>query len=397
MANPYFCYVLSFAIALALYPLGWSDLYPPLSFSLMFFLSGTMVLHVIAGSTFARRRLATFRTLPGPSLKTAPLYITIFLYILWAAEFIHAGGIPLLHIILRHKYDYKLFGIPSLHVFIVTFGSFYTIFLFHLWLSRRSSYLLVLYLVNLGAALLIYNRGMFLFNISASIFLLLTTKNRFSIKELAVGAVATIVVLFFFGVMGNQRVSNESRVAYRNDEFLTTGHATDSFRKSVVPNEFFWTYVYATSPLANLELNVRSDRHDTSVSQPFLKWLNNEILFDFISKRVNAMTEADKVSILIVPGPFNAVTVYSGSFRYLRWTGLILMATIILLLPLAYVKILPAESPFFLSGLAILNTIFLFMVFDNTIRFTGLSFQMVYPLLLHVCVSRYDWCKKIFL
>jgi len=197
--------------------------------------------------------------------------------------------------------------------------------------------------------------------------------------------------------MGNQRVSNESRVAYTNDDFLTTGHATDAFRKSVVPHEFFWTYVYTTSPLANLQLNVSSDAHDREVSHPFLKWLNNEVVFDFISKRVNAMTGASKVPILIVPGPFNAVTVYSGSFRYLRWTGLALMAAVILILPLAYVKILRVRSPFFLSGLAILNTIFLFMVFDNTIRFTGLSFQMVYPVFLHACVSRYDWFKKIFL
>src|SRR5690349_9701133 len=70
MVNPYFCYVLSFATALALYPLGWSDLYPPLSLSLIVFLLGTMVLHIVAGSAFARHRLASFRALPEPLLKS---------------------------------------------------------------------------------------------------------------------------------------------------------------------------------------------------------------------------------------------------------------------------------------------------------------------------------------
>jgi hypothetical protein len=397
MVNPYFCYVLSFAVALLLYPLGWSDLYPPLSLSLLIFLLSTIVLHTLAGLKFARDGVAAFRSLPEPALKIAPVYVTIFLYTLWVAEFIYAGGVPLLHIILKHKYDYKLFGIPTLHVFIVTFSSFYTIFLFHRWLSGRSSYLLALYLVNLAAALLIYNRGMFLFNLSASVFLFLTMKGRFSPKHIAVGIMAAVAVSFLFGVMGNQRVSNESRIPYTNNDFLTTGHATDAFRSSLVPGEFFWAYVYATSPLANLELNVRAEPYEDGVRWSFIKWLNNEILFDFISKRLNVFTGAERPSILTVPGPFNAVTVYSGSFGYLRWVGLLLMGSVILLIPLVYVKILPAESPFYLSGLAILNTIFFFMVFDNTIRFTGLSFQMVYPIILHVCVSRFEWLKKIFL
>lgn len=397
MANPYISYALSFAIALLLYPLGWSDLYPALSFSLVIFLLTTILLHAFAGFTFARSGVATFRSLPQPSFKIAPLYVTIFLYSLWAAEFVYAGGIPLLHIILKHKYDYKLFGIPSLHVFIVTFGSFYTIFLFHRWLSDRSSYVLILYLINLAGALLIYNRGMFLFNLSASAFLFLTTKTNFSRRDISVGLMAALAVSFLFGVMGNQRVSNESRVPYTNNDFLTTGHATDAFRNSIVPGEFFWTYVYATSPLANLQLNVSSGAQASDAGWPFVNWLNNEILFDFISKRVNAFTGAKPASTLTVQGPFNAVTVYSGSFSYLRWIGLFLMGIIILLIPLGYVKLVPAKSPFFLSGLAILNTIFIFMVFDNTIRFTGLSFQMAYPIFLHICASRFQWPKKFFL
>jgi hypothetical protein len=63
------------------------------------------------------------------------------------------------------------------------------------------------------------------------------------------------------------------------------------------------------------------------------------------------------------------------------------MAVVILSIPLFFNKILPATSVFYLTGLSILNTMFLFMVFDNTIRFTGLSFQIVYPVLLHVATK----------
>jgi hypothetical protein len=97
-----------------------------------------------------------------------------------------------------------------------------------------------------------------------------------------------------------------------------------------------------------------------------------------------------------IQGPFNASSIYSRSFSYLGWPGLLLMALLIVVVPLVFYKTLPPTSPFFLTGLCILNTMFLFMVFENTIRFTGLSFQLVYPILLHVATkqkftAKYNW------
>ena len=54
-------------------------------------------------------------------------------------------------------------------------------------------------------------------------------------------------------------------------------------------------------------------------------------------------------------------------------------------------------APFFLSGFVIINTIFLFMIFDNTLRFTGLSFQVVYPILLHAGMNRMGWIRTFLL
>lgn len=396
MFNPYICYAIAFAVALILYPLGWSDLYPPLSTPVVLFLGGTVIIHLIAGVYLAKTKLVTFTRLPAPASRQSLLHVTLFIYVLWTAEFLYARNIPLLSILTHQPYDYRTFGIPSLHVFVVTFSSFYTIFLFHHYLSRRSRRTLAFFLINLGAALLIYNRGMFLFNLSACLLLFLIYKGRLSFRQLALISVFVLIVSYLFGVMGSLRVSNEARTPYSNRHFLATGEASQSFRNSVVPPEFFWAYVYATSPLANLEQNVRSGHVEEITTSAAFQWFNNELLFDFISKRVNAATGHERPRIETIPGPFNAPTVYSGSFRYLGFTGLFLMALALCVVPSIYFKAMTPSSPFFLTGLAIMNAIFLFAVFDNTIRFTGFSFQLVYPILLSRALNRFGWVKRMF-
>jgi hypothetical protein len=395
MINPYFCYALAFSASLLLYQLSWSGLYPKLTPALITFLLLTICLHLLLGVTFMAKRLTTFNPV-YTRFESAPIAITLFLYCLWTSEFFYEGGIPFVKIVLNQPYDYKVFGIPTLHVFIVTFSSFYTVFLFHLYLSKRSTLLLVLWVINLFAAILIYNRGMFLFNLSASAFLLLAAEGKhISFMKIGWAAGAALGVLFLFGVLGSLRVSNESRMAYTNEDFLNTGHATKSFRESHMPKEFFWTYIYITSPVANLQTNIAAENAPPTLSS-FIRWMNNEVFFDFISKRVNFYFSETLPDEKRIYGPFNASTIYSRSFSYLGWSGLLLMAIIILLIPLAYLKILPVSSPFFLTGLVTLNTIFLFMVFENTVRFTGFSFQMVYPVLLHFLAHRFQTIRNIF-
>lgn len=395
MVNPYFCYSIAFAIALAMYPLGWSELYPPLSFSLLNFLILSVLLHILAGIAIFKRDW--FRVDWTPVENKGVWAVTAFLYLLWMAEFIYGGGIPIIQILLRKPYDYKTFGIPTLHVFIVTFSSFYTILLFQQYLKKRSARLLFLSSINLLPAILIYNRGMFLFNLAACIFLFILYREHIKFRHIAIAIAGGLLIAYLFGVMGSLRVSNESRIPYSNEGFLQTGKASTSFRESAIPEEFFWAYVYTTSPIANLQQNISLNNPEHLNLASIVHWFNNEVIPDFISKRINAAAGAEKEKIQTIPGPFNATTVYAGSFSYCGWWGILLMTFIILVVPLLYVYTVPPDSPFFLSGLAIINTMFLFMAFDNTLRFTGLSFQIVYPILLNIGMTRINWIKKVFL
>ena len=396
MVNPHFCYAAGFVVALAMYALRWSTLYPQLSCAVLVFLVLTIALHTAAGISLIYRKTPIFGAVTEKVSEERVIWMTIFLYALWLAEFVYAGGVPLFEIILKRPYDYKTFGIPTLHVFIVTFGSFYTIFLFGHYLETHSRHLLFLFFFNLIPALLIFNRGMFLFNVAACLFLLLIKQRRIALRHVCLGVACILIVSYLFGVMGNLRVSNESRAPYSNEGFLATGGATERFLNSPMPQEFFWTYIYATSPLANFQQNINvSEDEDASVSS-FLRWFVNEVLPDFLSKRINAYAGLEPEKTKTIPGPFNATTVYSGSFSYAGWWGIALMAIIIILLPSIYCRVIPLSSPFFLSGFAILSTIYLFMIFDNTFRFTGFSLQLIYPIILSIACRRVRWIKAVF-
>lgn len=382
--NPYFAYSISFIVALGTYLLGWSGLYPRLTADLAWFLALSVLFSFMAGVYWNRKKYVSFQKLP-PDRNV--ILVTGFIYLLWICEFFYAGGIPILKILLGQPYNYRLFGIPSLHVFVVTFSSFYTVYLFHLYLSTRKKKVLLFYLINLLAAVLIYSRAMFMFNMVASVVLLLPFTPRAPRRALPVSLAGLLILFYLFGVFGNLRVSHEAKVHYDNTIFPQAGQATKSFKESAIPNEFFWAYIYASSPLANLQKNInKADKH-LSFSW-FLRMANNEMLFDFISKRINRVFDIPHPGEHTIYGSFNVSTIYSVAYSHLGWLGMAIMFCYIMAIPVGYSKLFKNNSPFFASGFSILITMYLFMAYDNTVRFTGLSFQLVYPVIFSWAESK---------
>lgn len=174
---------------------------------------------------------------------------------------------------------------------------------------------------------------------------------------------------------------------YSEHIILKIGQAKHSFIESSIPKEFFWFYLYASSPLANLQNNIDNIRHNNIDVINFFEFFNNEILPDFISKRINELLNLEKATFVLIDPNFNVSTVYTGSFFYLSWLGLIFMAIFILGFPLVYMSILSKKNLLNVSGIAILNTLYIFLIFDNMFSFSGLSFQLIYPLLMSKIIN----------
>ena len=377
MVNPYSCYILGFAFALAVYQLGWSEVYPPLSLSLIAFIIVTLTAHFFLSRSWnSRERAKKVRTVHNPIHN--PYWVTGFIYLLWTLDFIHEGGIPLFKMIAGLSFDYRSFGFPVVHVFTVTFSSFYCLYLLWIFLETKSKKYIWLYVINLISSLLIYNRGILFINLSSSFFLYLLLKENFSIWKGLLGIPFLILSLYLFGVIGNTRVSFEANSKYNPSLFLDNGRATPEFRNSIWPKEFFWAYIYISSPLANLQVNINTTNAQPVNLKRVLLFVNNEWLFESISKRVNTLAGAERVKVNIIKDPFNVSTVYSHSFSYLGWVGILLTGIFILFLPIAYRRLIN-QSPYQTISFAIMCTIYLFLAFDNTIRLMALGFQLVYP------------------
>lgn len=387
--NPYINYIISFTTALIAYLVGWSDMYPPATAPLLTFLAVTFLVHGLLAYRWKRKVSVV---IPEPVI-LKPVQVTLFIYLLWCLDFLYEGGVPIIKILLGLPYNYRQFGFPSVHVFTVTFASFYTIYLFGLFLQHRKRIYFVLYFINLTAALLIYSRAMLLFNLFASFQVLLFYTGGISRRQWAGLTLGLVVLAFGFGWMGSKRVSFENGKSYDPELFLSIGEASLEFRNSPVPPEFFWSYVYLSSPLANFQQNLNTYPVPKARTGLWARMINNEMLPDFISKRINTLFSTGRSDEHTIPGkPFNVSTVYSRSYCYLGWTGLIVMGVFVACVPLLYARWLPDNSYAF-AGLAILNTMYFFLFYDNTIRFTGLSLQLAYPFLLPVGELL---CRRIF-
>ncbi|WP_216069547.1 hypothetical protein, partial [Acinetobacter ursingii] len=118
--NPFFYYIFSFFIALSLYSLNWSDLYPELSFTLVIFLISTMVFSIFIGGFYnviLKKRYNNRQDLSFLKLNNKNVFfISFFMVFLISLEFLYNKGIPFLQILSGYDYNYFDFGIPVLHV-----------------------------------------------------------------------------------------------------------------------------------------------------------------------------------------------------------------------------------------------------------------------------------------
>jgi len=371
LKNPFYIYIISFSLVLVIYQLEWSELYPSLTAGLTLFFIITFLLALYFGALIDKYLPIRYYAIEE---KDKPGRITLILYILYGLEFIYNRGIPIVLALKTSTYDYKEFGIPTLHPIIATFSSFYTVYIFHLYLSKkRKRYLLILIFLLL-IPILIFNRGMLLINLTSILFVYLLSINKVRIRTILSIVVVAFVVLYFFGVLGNYRITKTPSNKY----FLEISKANDKFINSGIPKEYMWGYIYISSPLANLQNNINNH---PAVNFRIKDFIIMELLPDFISKRIAPFAGAERSEPKNISSYFIVSTIFCYSYNLLGWAGIYLMFLIISFLVAFYLLLLRKKNPYYITGISILMTFMVYNTFDNMIYFSGISFQLVYPLL----------------
>jgi hypothetical protein len=244
-----------------------------------------------------------------------------------------------------------------------------------------------------------YNRGMLTLIIAscASVFIFTKLNGVLSYKTLVVLSLVGIIFLYAFGIFGNIRSNKQRDVSNRylnSDYIMMVGDASDNFRDSYIPKPFFWGYIYISSPLANLQETMNYDYENGINSNSILKFINSSIIPDFISKRIDAMAGLEYEAPKRITPELTVSTLYSPAYLELGWLGMVLLYLFFMTVVIIYRVLLDEGSSFFISGIAILNTITMFNFFNNMFVFTGLSFQLVYPIILGILYER-GYFKKL--
>jgi len=216
---------------------------------------------------------------------------------------------------------------------------------------------------------------------------------KITFKKIAGLAVFLLFALYLFGVLGNMRLNSmyQTNTSLNDNElFLDIGGATEEFRQSFIPKEFFWTYIYLTSPLANLQktINEFEFTEDVNIDSSF-DFTVTQLFPDFISKRIVAIFNITSPNPIQITPELNVSTAFAQAYTILGWVGMSFFILFLFVLAFFYILSLKKiKSPYFIVGVAIMNSIFLFNLFSNMFAFTGLSFQLIYPLLFSLFTTK---------
>jgi hypothetical protein len=385
MLNPYYLYIIVFSLVLVIYQLQWSDLYPELSPSLVLFLSTTFVAFFLGGKFLYKPAVAKFYSV---SYDFRVLLISYAIFAFWAMEFVYNKGIPIILIMQGSEYEYTSFGIPFFHPVIASFSSFWIVYTFHVYLSCGSRKILFLCFFNSLPHLLIFSRGAVLTNMvsCAFVYIFFISEKVNLVKFTSIVTkimILSLTVLFAFGSLGNIRTDHAYNRFDGDPVILSVARASRGFRDSMIPAEYLWAYIYISSPIANLQATIDDGKFHTEVTNlnAIFSFVNNEIFPDFVSKRLNSVYDFTKKNPSLIDPQLTVATVYANSYVYLSWLGLFFMALFIFTVPIIYHSLLGKHHQFSLTGIAILNSLYVFLIFDNMFAFSGLSFQLIYPLI----------------
>jgi len=366
--NPNFVYIFAFLVPFVFYSFEWSTLYPRLTFSLFLFYLFTFVVCLLAGIAISYLRPFSYKSIPESGWN---LRIIAFIYLMYAAEVVYSRSLPI-YALLQGNFNYSedAFGFPVIHTFLVSINTFFAIYVFHQYISIKKRRLFWLFLLVLLPFILLVYRSSILNILLGALLVFLFSRAMIPFKLILKTLAGVILVFFMFGFLGNLRSGNGDPTYIPR-----SSGATEAFLNSYIPKEFYWSYLYVASPVANLQNNI----NEVKVPEGnYRDLLLNEFLPAFATKFL--ITREEKKFHQINPF-LNVGTIYVYSFSYLRWPGILLMFFYFIILVNIYYLLIRRSDTYKVTGMAILFNMIIFANFHNTISYSAASLQLIYPVL----------------
>lgn len=313
-------YALIWAAVVLLYCFGWSSLNGSLVMSLFVLFCVTILVSAIMAKLSKRVPAMRLRW----RVKRSPT-ITMLLCIGFAADWVYRGSLPIL--VPYQGYDPSLtigvtVGIPVFHVFLMAFSIYYSMYLGYLFVSDTTQkQTLAEFIVAIMLFLINNSRGYIVFILFTTLILYAAINNR-GVKETKISTILLIIlgtsfVIFFISVMGNVR----SGFSWNDCSFIEKIGMYTHY-PSWLSKHFMWFYSYATTPLANLNLNCRLFTGEYNVKALLFSFLpeqlSNSVLVSSTTPYITSYFNAETgfATFARAAGVFGVFCSFIGTLAY---------------------------------------------------------------------------------
>ena len=375
IVNPFYIYVLSFGIAIFAYFWGWCDLYPALSPRLIIFFIISFIIFLLAGYTFHKKKHSLIIELKFTFLNDLIFGLVLLLGLF---NILVMGYIP----ILDRSRDYREFGIPVIDPLFNSLSIFFSVFLFHNFLHSKKKRFLIYFLIILIFQVLIFRRSTIVWILASSIFLLIFSFKSVRITTILIGLLCVPLLSFGFGLYGNYR-SNLSKSFIIEDL-----KASDLFKKTGINHNHYVSYIYLTSPIANLQKNIDEGEGflNKADGSSFILY---SLLPESFTLRIDKMFSSTPPTCNLIHPQLIVGSFLMVSFCTIGWAGMIIMLLILFIFISLGLFLSERSGPFRITSLCIITTTVSLLVFANFLnRLDVIMMVFVYPLFFHYLYSR---------
>jgi len=348
LKNPFLIYVLGFSFAFLVYTFEWSEIYPDLTWDVKLFFLITFLGFLFMG--LLTKSLKLIARSPANTKLSLIRKCTLIVALLYLFEFLVEKDIPLVaKLVGREGVAYREFGIPLLHGILISFNSFLIAHSFASYMSQKNKRILRLYFLLYIPALLILNRSIIVFGMITSLFIFLQYVDKVNFKT-------QLKLLYIY----------------------TQSKVKEDFMESYIPKEYYWTYLYVGSPLANFQNTVNKKLVDEFDFKGFFFYEN---LPKVISKNLGEPLGIEKKDLIRIVPWLTVGTAYARSYSYLKWGGPYLLFLSNILIYMFFIFLVPKRSSYHITMISVLSVIILLNIFTNMLVVAGVSFQIIYCIL----------------
>lgn len=374
--NPFYLYCVAFSLAIFVYSWGWSNIFPELSAGLILFFAISFVLFIFAGNLFRKEEFILWNYHNCfPYLNDI---VFLLIIILGFMNILFMGYIP----ILNRSNNYREYGIPVIDPVFNTLSIFFSVWFFQSYLEKKKKRLLIYILIILLIQIFLFRRSTIVWIITSLSFLFLLYKRKINLLVIISGIISIIFFSYLFGLYGNVRSNLTEEMVLNN-----LG-ASETFKNSGINYNHYMTYLYVSSPLANLQENINGGNgffNNRDVKDLFFYCLMPVSLTMRLEKQLNLTPpKCSLITPELIVGSFFMISFYT-----MGWPGMIIMLIFLFVFIVLCLFIIKNWDTFRVTTFAILSTTVCLLIFSNFMnRLDVILMLFFYPVMFHFIFTR---------